>query len=150
MMMAFGIALILLLGIGLIAVRDTGRLADISKLVSQNHEILEDTQRLLSNVTDSETAVRGYVLVGRREFLEPYEAADPNFETAIAELEGEIADEESKQILTELIPVARARRERFKTAIALRDKGQLTTLLQNARIGEGKQLMDKFRALIAR
>jgi PAS domain S-box-containing protein len=149
MMMGFGIALILLLGIGLIAVRDTGRLADISKLVSQNHETLEDTQRLLSILTDSETSVRGYVIAGRREFLEPYEAEDPNFEQTIVELQGEVVDEESKRILTELIPVARARRERFRTAIALRDKGKLETLLQNARIGEGKQLMDKVRSLVA-
>src|SRR4051812_6212793 len=149
MMMGFGIALILLLGIGVIAVRDTGRLADISKLVSQNHGILEDTQRLLSILTDSETAVRGYVIGGRREFLEPYESADPQFESTIGELQGEIVDEESKRILAELIPVARARRERFKIAIARRDKGELEPLLQTARVGEGKQLMDKVRSLVA-
>ena len=150
MMMGFGIALILLLGIGVIAVRDTGRLTDISKLISQNHEIVEDTQRLLANLTDSETAVRGYVITGRKEFLQPYETSDPIFESTVAELQGEIADEESKRILAELIPVARERRERFKTGIQLRDTGQMTQLVETARVSEGKMLMDRCRTLIAK
>ena len=149
-MAGFGIALILLLGIGVIAVRDTGRLAEISKLVSQHHEILEDTQRLLSILTDSESAVRAYVIVGRKEFLQPYFDADQRFDGALAELQGEIVDEDSKQILAELIPVAKVRRERFRTAIALKDSGKLGPLIQNARVGEGSQLMEKLRGLVSR
>src|SRR5436190_23335708 len=62
----------------------------------QSEEVIsraKDLERLLVNM---ETGVRGYILSGSDEFLEPYNQARANVDTAFAELEHRLSDNDGQ------------------------------------------------------
>ncbi|NKW92187.1 hypothetical protein HGD87_06565 [Rhodobacteraceae bacterium R_SAG9] len=45
-----------------------------SEWVNHTYEVLEETANITAYAVDMETGLRGFLLAGRNEFLEPYEA----------------------------------------------------------------------------
>ncbi|MGE7416715.1 response regulator [Methylobacterium tarhaniae] len=104
--------------------------------------VLALSERVLSSVKDLETGQRGYVLTGRDDYLDPYEAA-------LARLDGEAS-------ALDAVTPDRATRERRRAAIAAetdyarrvvalrRSQGQQAAL-DLIQTGEGKRAMDAVR-----
>ncbi len=150
MVMGFGVALIVLLVIGVVAVRDNAELASMNSEVNLTYDVVADIKDVLGALTDSETAVRGYVLTRNRDFLQPYEGAQRRLNGAIADLEKEVHDPEAVSMLREFLELSRIRNARFPLAIALVEQGQMNEQLVRTRISEGKLAMDQARASGAR
>src|SRR5882757_3030949 len=71
----FGLALAILLVIGVVTKLSTVKLTDTAAWVTHTHQVLEGVERLLSGLKDAETGQRGYILTGDEKYLEPYRAA---------------------------------------------------------------------------
>src|SRR5262245_56584763 len=68
----FGVALILLLFIGVISFWNTANSLADARWVSHTHEVLENLEKLLSLMKDTQLGLRGYLLTGKEEFLAPH------------------------------------------------------------------------------
>ena len=51
------------------------RLRQDAARVDHTHQVIATLRLLISSATDAETNVRGYIITGREEFLEPYHSA---------------------------------------------------------------------------
>src|SRR3984893_10086990 len=58
-----------------LAYRNTRQLNEDAGWVAHTHEVLDLTADVLLTLVDAETGQRGYLVTGRNEFLQPYNAA---------------------------------------------------------------------------
>ncbi|MFW8635082.1 CHASE3 domain-containing protein [Cribrihabitans pelagius] len=79
--------LILVMGVGVLAVVDLGRMAETAERVEATRKTLETAQELTAAAVDMETGLRGYLLAGHEEYLAPFEAGQSRAEAALAALE---------------------------------------------------------------
>lgn len=68
----FAFALVVLILNSCLAFFNITRLADNEKLVSHTHEVLYELENVFSLAKDAETGARGYIITGKRAYLEPY------------------------------------------------------------------------------
>lgn len=93
----FSAALIILVVISIASYQSIRGSVASGDLVQHTHLVLEKLQSLLLLMQDAETGGRGYAITGKDEFLEPYAAALPQVETAVAELRQLTADNPRQQ-----------------------------------------------------
>lgn len=68
------------------------RMADTSSWVDHTRKVLKEGQSVLSAAVDMETGMRGYLLAGREEFLEPYRAGAADAYARLNELRLTVSD----------------------------------------------------------
>ena len=101
-------------------------------------------ERVLSTVKDLETGQRGFLLTGDASYLDPYEAALARIDAEMAAMAGLDVD---MPVLKGLVDERRAASAR---AVAqYRDAGSAAAIT-GLRLGEGKTIMDRLRAFVAR
>src|SRR3954447_18917599 len=86
----------LLVAVGSFAVLLT-QYRDAARAVTHTVEATAAIDRLLSEMVDAETGVRGYLATGDASFLEPYDAADASYAEAHAVLES-LVQENPRQL----------------------------------------------------
>ncbi len=95
----------------------------------RQHAILTQSDRLLANMVELETGMRGFVLLGEETYLEPYDAAQGAIDgqlQAIADLTQGV-DTRSTEHIRALREAVEAKRTYAARVIALR-RGRATTL----------------------
>ena len=123
--------------------------------VDHTHKVIEEAMRIESAAVDMETGMRGYLLAGREEFLEPYNAGKERFSTLVKKLQKTVNDNLSQVALLGEISQTISDWDQLvvNTNIALRRKiGDSETMNDMASlVGEakGKVYFDKFRGEIA-
>ncbi|WP_018130146.1 methyl-accepting chemotaxis protein [Effusibacillus pohliae] len=123
------------------------------KYVSQqNDQIVLDTipvakasANLLTDLVNEETGVRGYLVTGSEEFLEPYKAGHEQLQKDIALIREHAAQHPIMQDLVEnqAIPLIQKIESYFQNQIALVQNGKIQEA--RAKIKDGKNDMDAFR-----
>ncbi|HAA28253.1 MAG TPA: hypothetical protein DCE56_11940 [Cyanobacteria bacterium UBA8553] len=120
--------------------------------VQHTQQVRLEGKRLLTALLDAETGVRGYILVRRPEFLEPYQSSQVAIPNSIKKLKQLVADN----------PIQAQRLQQIQTLVKAREKTlQYNIILANTRLQnvtespqlessllEGKQMMDRTRAQI--
>ena len=123
--------------------------------VDHTHKALAKASSIEAAAVDMETGMRGYLLAGKEEFLDPYNSGSSRFETLINELSETVSDNPSQvQLLSETKETIRQWRSNVtEPVISLRREigdaktmNDMAALVQEAR---GKQFFDKFRGQIA-
>ena len=71
---AFGLALLLFGLTGAFSWLSMVNLVDDAQMVAHTHEVLENLERIVSQLKDAETGQRGFVITGETHYLEPYSA----------------------------------------------------------------------------
>ncbi len=123
--------------------------------VNHTLEVLAAANRLLSAAVDMETGMRGYLLAGKEEFLEPYDAGTLNFQAEISKLEAKVGDNPGQvKLLRQIRETIKSWQESVtEPAIELRREiGNGKTMDDMADlIGEarGKRYFDQFRDVMA-
>jgi PAS domain S-box-containing protein len=111
--------------------------------IERNHLVEIRLERLLSNLKDLETGLRGYLLTGQESFLEPYNVASGQIESRLSALD---------ELGADLAPLRAAALERRDAAAAsleaYRQLGKEAFLAAPA-VGKGKAAMDRVRRLVA-
>ncbi len=90
----FGIAIpmTLLLFLAYVSVTGLGSIRNTEKWVQHTHNVLEDAHRLLSLAVDMETGMRGYLLAGKSQFLEPYHSGRNGLASLTEDLKKTVSD----------------------------------------------------------
>ena len=96
----------LLLVVALVLAFQIVKLTDAGRLVDQTDEVMERIGEVQNQIIDQETGIRGYLLSNDREFLAPYERAQPL--PMFAALHQLVADNPPQQVR---VDAARARYE---------------------------------------
>ncbi len=131
------------------------KIVETSGWVEHTHNVLEKANNIVASAVDMETGMRGFMLAGKNEFLDPYNGGQKAFYEQLADLQQTVSDN----------PPQVARLEEVKKTIQdwqanitepyiqyRRQVGATNTMDGvAAMIGEarGKQYFDKFRGLMA-
>lgn len=137
---------------GQASVRET---REALRWVEHTYNVIASAQDILAAAVDMETGMRGYLLAGREEFLEPFTGGSERFRTLIAELRETVSDNPAQVTLLDEIkdtidgwvadvvtPMIDLRRK-IGDAATMDDMADL--------VGEarGKQYFDGFRQIMA-
>lgn len=127
----------------------------IAGWVEHTNDVLKKSESIVAAAVDMETGMRGYLLAGKEEFLDPYKAGQKAAYARIANLQKTVSDN-PRQVkrLGEAERVLRAwQKDVTEPQIALRHKiGDANTMNDMAQLvgrAEGKKYFDKFRGHIA-
>lgn len=148
---ALAVVPLFLLALSLMVTRGFAETEELRREIVRSYETRSELQRILSLHQDIETGQRGFILSSDPRFLDPYNAAEPEFDRAFdrlertllaeAEIEGELAalrraSEEKRRFVAELVELTR--------------NGDAAAAQQLVAAGRGRALMDGIRALITR
>ncbi|MCW8130658.1 MAG: CHASE3 domain-containing protein [Planctomycetota bacterium] len=117
----YGLAMILVIGVGVLSVRSVNLLHEDARMVSHTHELLATSWRLMSNLDEAISRSRGFILTGREEYLEPIEGIFASIRDAFGRLRAQSNDNLAQQErLRELEPVIQRRVALVREAIEAR------------------------------
>ncbi|MBK5971088.1 MULTISPECIES: CHASE3 domain-containing protein [Thiorhodovibrio] len=133
---------------------DIDELRQLAGWVDHTYEVIASAQAILGAAVDMETGMRGYLLAGKEEFLEPYTTGKANFYELVASLSKTVDDNPAQVTLLEEIntTITDWINNVVEVQINLRREiGDAKTMDDMARlVGEekGKVFFDKFREQI--
>jgi len=162
---SYTVILTLLVAISITVILSLNSLYHNIHWVNHTHKVLGKASDLVSAATDMETGMRGYLLAGKEEFLEPYNGGKQRFNTLIDDLSITVSDNppqitllaQTKQTINEwqqnVVEPQIQMRKNMQLAFASRtSSGEGKTMDDIASIvseARGKTYFDKFRSLIS-
>jgi signal transduction histidine kinase len=109
-----------------------------------------NVQALSQGIVDAETGQRGYLLTGRREYLQPYENAIKQINESFNFLRQYYANEpEPMKVVDELRKVAQTKLSEIAVTIELHDAGKSQASTEIVLTDIGKEQMEAVRSLSA-
>jgi methyl-accepting chemotaxis protein len=147
----YGIILSLMLIIAVVVFISVKSLTTNFGWVDHTHKVLAKASRIQAAAVDMETGMRGYLLAGKEEFLEPYHNGRNTFISLTSSLSDTVADNPAQvQLLKEISKTITSWQENVtEPMIQLRreiaDSKNIADLVSEAK---GKAYFDKFRAQI--
>jgi methyl-accepting chemotaxis protein len=146
----YGIALGFVAILGYLAHSSIADLLHTNAKVIHTHKVLEDLEKLISLLKDTETGQRGFLLTENDKFLQPYQEAKPQIESVKADLKQLIADNpEQQKRFQELDNLIKARNDFTDESIAIakaREKNKgFAAAVAMEKEGHGKLKMDAAR-----
>lgn len=143
------VALALMVGIGVVSFVNTQTLVTNSGWVEHTHEVLDETDAILSSLKDAETGQRGYVITGVDSYLEPYTQGQVSVLEHLETARSLTSDNATQQDrLAQLEPLIAAKFEEMQQTIDVRDSAGFDSAAAIVRSDQGKEVMDKIRALL--
>lgn len=152
LMMGFLLMVLLAVVIGLVALNQISAMQEKADFFAQDAiKVNNAAKGILTGLVNEETGLRGYLVTGQDSFLEPYNAGKQQVQENIQVIESFAAQH---PIMISLLNEAKphiAEIEKFSDdLIATVRKGPAGKAEAQARIAEGKQAMDEFRAVYAK
>nr|WP_245231196.1 CHASE3 domain-containing protein [Zongyanglinia huanghaiensis] len=149
------VPLALFMAIGVFIMTNLTQMEVKSGWVEHTQKVLGQSNAIVASAVDMETGLRGYLLAGREEFLEPYNAGQDSAYQALAELAVTVSDNppqvdrlnEAADVLKEwqvnvADPMIALRR-------AIGDAPSMNDMAIEIRKAKGKTYFDEFRRVIA-
>jgi len=123
------------------------RSAGAKKMV-QSLEMARSLEKVISTLKDAETGQRGYLLLGAEPYLEPYTAALAELPRNIADIRRLAADSPAQlQRLDAVEHLAADRIAVLKEGVELKRAGESEAAVALVRLGRGRKMMERLRAL---
>ena len=117
----FGLALLIMVAVGIVSYRATTQLIAASDERKKSYDIVVGLTEIFSLVKDLQSGQRGYVITGDENYLEPYNQALPLISGTISELRALIKDNQYQQaLLIRLEPLINERMELSRQIIDAR------------------------------
>jgi PAS domain S-box-containing protein len=144
---AISLPIFLLVLLVMIFLWQLNSLMDAAQWVDHADRVIAQAHTTQSLLLDHETGLRGYLITGAPDFLEPYRQAQASMQPTLGTLSTLVADTPAQ---VELIGALRANYDQWlgyaRQLIAVRDQGgDYATLVQQR---QGKRLMDSMRAQV--
>lgn len=131
--------------------RNLSALEQNNEWTDHTHKVIAQASAIGAAMVDAETGIRGYLISGADNFLEPYRNSGKAFRSALDEAKRLTADNPSQQKRLEQIDrvASEWRRDVAEREIALMRAQQTVTDARNIEAGAaGKKYMDDIRALV--
>ncbi|MDB2447355.1 CHASE3 domain-containing protein, partial [bacterium] len=138
--------------LSIVSVISISSLEASSKWVNHTHEVIGAAMKIEAAAVDMETGMRGFMLAGKDEFLEPYDGGGARFSKLVTALQKKVSDNPSQVKLLDEIrsTIGEWKSKITEPAIAFRrEVGKSKTMNEVASlVGEarGKKYFDKFRS----
>lgn len=143
-----GLALTLIVIVSAMSYYNETHSVQSRKWVIHTHQVIEKLQEIISLIQDAETAQRGYLITGKRSYLQPYNLATGEIDPQIKQLRELVADNpvqlDSVKELEKLIALKFAE---LKQTISLRATTGADAAFELVQTDDGKRLMDQIRSL---
>ena len=149
-----GCSLALVVVLSVISYQSTVKLLDDNHWVTHTYEVIQQAEKIQAAAVDMETGMRGYLLAGKEQFLEPYIGGAKRFTELVTSVQKTVDDNPAQvKLLEEVRTTIEAwKRDITEPMIALRRKSQDAESMAEivTRVGEakGKVYFDKFRSQI--
>lgn len=145
----YGVALAILLIIGVVSYRSTNELIESSSLRQQSYLVLGRLENVTSLMKDAQRGERGYIITGEERFLEPYNASLEKIRKEFKELQKMTVDNpRQQQSLVILDPLIENELAELKKVIDIRREKGLEAAAQEVKTGQGKKAMDDIQRVI--
>ncbi len=150
----------ILIGIGLMVAlliinagltyRNTWQLQEDARTVAQTHEVLDLTGQVMLAVVDAESGLRGFLITGKDEYLQPYDAALARMDNLLSQLKNETTDNVGQRAgLKTLEEMIAQRLAHLNQGIELRrQSAEAAAAFVTASRGKGKSQTDAIRQFI--
>jgi PAS domain S-box-containing protein len=142
---AITLPVFLLIALTLIFLWQLNSLLMVAQSVAQTDQVIAQAQTAEVLLIDQETGLRGYLLTGEPDFLEPYQRAQAIIVPSLSQLGGMVSDQPAQ---VDLVARIRASYDQWHTysqeVIRLHDQGGDYSAIVRERVG--KSLMDAMRA----
>ncbi|MER3446491.1 MAG: hypothetical protein C4291_06400 [Candidatus Dadabacteria bacterium] len=147
--MGFGLALLILVIIGLVSYKSTTHFIETSDWVEHTHKVLEKLESVRSLMMSAETGARGYIITGEERYLEPYYNSIALLDQEIKNLRILTADNpKQQQRLNTLHLLVTKKLGILNEMINLRRVRGFQTALRLVVIDRGNEVMDDIRKII--
>ena len=124
----YGLALAILVVIGLVSYQNTLTLTSTADWVAHTHQVLESTAQLSNGLDDLVVGQRGYIITGEDSYLEPYRNGQARIEQTVPQLVSLTKDNPSQQArLERLQPLIKDLLTTIKTGVDLRKNKEKAT-----------------------
>ncbi len=149
------VTLVLMVILGIVSINATKSLTTSNEKVDHTHVVIATANQIVASGVDMETGMRGYLLAGQEQFLDPYKGGQKKFYELITSLSKTVDDNPAQvQLLSEVKTNIDAwQKDVTEVQIDLRRKiGDAKTMNDMADlVGEakGKKYFDKFRGQVA-
>jgi PAS domain S-box-containing protein len=148
--LGFAFALACLAGIGVISFLSLETQTEHTEKNLHTERIIDALHLVLSAATDAETAERGFVITGNRDFLEPYEKSRSIIDGALGDLRQLMANNGTQQKrLDDLNRLLDQRLALIATNIERRDREGFEAAQAAIATGQGKLIHDSIREILA-
>lgn len=147
--------LLLIAGVGALTMTNLNRMEDSSRWVTHTQNVLGESRSIIGSAVDMETGLRGYLLAGKEEFLDPYSDGQSKAYQALSDLRETVSDNPAQ--VARLEGAEQSLRDWqsnvAEEAIALRrqigDAMSMNDVADEVRKARGKVFFDQFRLEIA-
>ncbi len=145
----FSAALVLLGIVGGLSYWSASQLDRMILEVAQANKLVQELQLLLSELKDTETGQRGYLLTGEYAYLTPYNTGVQGTKQELENLQLLIANNPGQQKhLNALQPLIISKLAELNTTIQLRQQKGFAAAVKVMRTNKGKNDMDAIRVVI--
>ncbi|PIL19830.1 hypothetical protein P775_12595 [Puniceibacterium antarcticum] len=152
---AVALPLVLTVGVGFIAIESFDASREAGRWVNHTQEVLSEAQTILTAAVDMETGMRGYLLSGLENFLEPYDAGNALSSVKFSALKETVSDNprqvarlaEAETVLGQW--VSQVAEPEIEVRRVIGNSTTMTDLAREVRKGKGKAYFDAFRGKIA-
>ncbi|HEY0914120.1 MAG TPA: CHASE3 domain-containing protein, partial [Solimonas sp.] len=148
--LAFAVILLLFAGSALLFRAALTEVEEARQATDHSEVVLQAIDSLLVLVLDQETALRGYLLSSRDEFLKPYQVGGERFDPSWRELRNLTADNPRQQVLLEQWreDMQHWRRDFAEVVLDYKRRDDEASELALVRTGKGKRVIDGIRVLV--
>ncbi len=149
--LSYGFILSLMFMITIVVFISVKSLVSSFSMVEHTHEVLDKASAIEAAAVDMETGMRGYLLAGKKDFLNPYNNGNTVFISLIGSLSETVSDNPAQvQLLAEIKSTIKVwQKEVTEPIIELRTHiGDSKTMNDMAKViqeAKGKKYFDKFR-----
>lgn len=145
----FGFALLILCAIGVVSYRNTIELVEAADWQTHTYKVLESLQRLLTNLTDSETGERGYLITNKSDYLIPYRSSVLEVARTLKDLRGLISDNPIQTSRLEVLDSMVSKKlADLEATISLREDKGFEAVLPVFMIESGEMALEDIRKII--
>ncbi|MDQ2732377.1 MAG: diguanylate cyclase [Armatimonadota bacterium] len=138
-----GLALVMLIVLGVIAYRSTLRSVETNGSVVQTYRVLDELHGILATLTQAETQQRGYIITGDGHFLHPYNTAIESINSYVSLIAGMTRnDPVQQQLIPKLKMEIAGKVSDLRKGITARQKGGIDSASQIILSQNGQREMD--------
>jgi CheY-like chemotaxis protein len=136
--------LILMIGLSALFIAQMSFITANNHLVDHSDQAISMADNLLKQFVDAETGVRGYVITGRENFLEPYQSSSENTDAQLQELRNFVSDNSGHlSRLDDILALYHRWVTLSENIIKKRHDHQDVTMIADSE--QGKNMMDELR-----
>lgn len=145
----YGAALIVFVAVNVVSYRATSELVQSTEAADHTYQVRQNLSGILISLTDAETGQRGFLLTGREDYLDPYNAGIRSVDRYLQEVRRLTSDNQSQQSrINQLQPLISDKLSELAETIQLRRQQNEKAAMEVVLTNRGRQDMVDLRRIL--